>query len=162
MKKTKALSDKEKAKAAKPKKSEEPVVGEDEGNKIQEEIGNKIQYIRKEVLKLTQKELADLCEFVENGQSTVFYLEKGRGSALSIFMLLKKLHSKGINLNFLFANPDQNVSVLGQGSGGDDSYLVETMKNQVDHFLVNLSIIQDKITKTQIALEDYRKDLGEE
>ena len=90
--------------------------------KIQREVGAKIKQVRVENLKITQDTLGQSTPFLaskltsKNIQVRIAALERGNGSAGTIYVVMKHLYDQGVNINFLFGEQESPMRISKQVS----------------------------------------------
>lgn len=141
---------------------------------IQREVGAKIKQIRVDNLGITQDALGQVIPHLQgkNLQVRIAALERGNGSAGTIYTVLKHLYSQGVNINFLFGEQESPLRISKQVSLYPENisdYLKDVQltagnaQGLIQEILANTKRVQNYVNRTiQMAEEEARQEQGTE
>ena len=134
--------------------------------KIREEVGQRLRQIRTAGLELSQEQLGrDTPHLTANNiQVRIATLERGNGSAATIYAVLKHLYSRGANINYLFGEEESLLRVGKQVSLYPENisdYLEDMVVTAgsahtlIEEILTNTKRVQNYVARTvEMAEED--------
>jgi len=124
---------------------------------IQKEVGARIKQVRLESLALTQEQLGQGTPHLtgKNLQVRIASVERGQGSAGTIYTIMRYLYSQGVNINYLFGEEESLLRV-----GKQVSLYPENISDHLEDVLVTAgsaqSLIQEIIGNTK-RVQSYVK-----
>ncbi len=141
---------------------------------IQREVGAKIKQIRVDNLGITQDALGQVIPHLEgkNLQVRIASLERGNGSAGTIYTVMKHLYNQGVNINFLFGEQESPLRISKQVSLYPENitdYLKDVLvsagnaKAMIQEIADSTERVQNYVNRTvQMAEEEAEQDQGKE
>ncbi len=141
---------------------------------IQREVGAKIKQIRVDNLGITQDALGQVIPHLEgkNLQVRIASLERGNGSAGTIYTVMKHLYNQGVNINFLFGEQESPLRISKQVSLYPENitdYLKDVLvsagnaKAMIQEIAESTERVQNYVNRTvQMAEEEAKQDQGTE
>ena len=141
---------------------------------IQREVGAKIKQIRVDNLGITQDALGQVIPHLEgkNLQVRIASLERGNGSAGTIYTVMKHLYNQGVNINFLFGEQESPLRISKQVSLYPENitdYLKDVLvsagnaKGMIREIAEATERVQNYVNRTvQMAEEEAKQDQGTE
>lgn len=141
---------------------------------IQREVGAKIKQIRVDNLGITQDALGQVIPHLEgkNLQVRIASLERGNGSAGTIYTVMKHLYNQGVNINFLFGEQESPLRISKQVSLYPENitdYLKDVLvsagnaKGMIQDIAEATERVQNYVNRTiQMAEQEAEQDHGTE
>ncbi len=139
---------------------------------IQREVGAKIKQIRVDNLGITQDALGQVIPHLEgkNLQVRIASLERGNGSAGTIYTVMKHLYNQGVNINFLFGEQESPLRISKQVSLYPENitdYLKDVLvtagnaKAMIQEIADSTDRVQNYVKRTvQMAEEEAKQNQG--
>lgn len=119
------------------------------------EVGEKFKVARTQGLGISQAKLGEDAPLLlgKSQQVRVAKLEKGQGSAATVFAVLKHLYSRGVNINYLFGEEESILRISDQAS-----LYPENITDYLEDMLVSTgkakAILSDAVANTK-RVRDY-------
>lgn len=141
---------------------------------IQREVGAKIKQIRVDNLGITQDALGQVIPHLEgkNLQVRIASLERGNGSAGTIYTVMKHLYNQGVNINFLFGEQESPLRISKQVSLYPENisdHLKDVLltagnaQSLIQEIVSNTKRVQNYVNRTvQMAEEEAQQAQGKE